>query len=179
MLNLNIDYRFDEGAAYNGPKLFGKDVLANSGVNFIIRSRSGTPYSKQQNATPEGQFGVRSRGSLDGTVNGSRLPWSFKVDMRLEKDFKLNFGKKEGKSDRYINVYFLAQNLLNGQNIVNVYSFTGSPEDDGYVTSGPGQETVSGQISVPAFLDQYSIKVNDPNNYSIPRRMRVGVQFNF
>ncbi|MGB1204540.1 MAG: TonB-dependent receptor domain-containing protein [Chitinophagales bacterium] len=181
MLNLNIDYRFDEGSKYEGPGKggMGEKLLENFGVNFIVRARSGTPYSKQQNATPEGQFGVRARGSLDGTVNGSRLPWSFKVDMRVEKDIKLNFGKKEGKSDRYINVYFLAQNLLNGQNVVNVHSFTGSPEDDGYVTSGPGQETVAGQISVPAFLDQYSAKVNDPNNYSIPRRMRVGVQFNF
>ena len=62
---------------------------------------------------------------------------------------------------------------------MNVYSFTGSASDDGYVTSGPGQETVAGQVSVPAFLDQYAVKVNNPNNFSIPRRMRVGVQFNF
>ncbi len=181
MLNLNIDYRFDEGSKYTGPGKggMGEKILENFGVNFIVRARSGTPYSRQQNATPEGQFGVRSRGTLDGTVNGSRLPWSFKVDMRVEKDIKLNFGKKEGKSDRYINVYFLAQNLLNAQNVVNVYSFTGSASDDGYVTSGPGQETVAGQVSVPAFLDQYAVKVNNPNNFSIPRRMRVGVQFNF
>ncbi len=179
MLNLNIDYRFDEGSDYNGPKLFGADVLANAGVNFSIRSRSGTPYSRQQEPTPEAQFGVRSQSTLDGSLNGSRLPWSFRVDMRAEKDFKFNFGKKEGSKDRYVNVYFIIQNLLNTGNVVNVYPYTGAAADDGYVTSAVGQETVAAQVDQDAFADQYQVKVNNPNNFSIPRRCRIGLSLGF
>jgi hypothetical protein len=30
-----------------------------------------------------------------------------------------------------------------------------------------------------AYYDQYQIAVNDPNNYSLPRRIRLGLQVNF
>ena len=30
-----------------------------------------------------------------------------------------------------------------------------------------------------AYIDQYSIKINNPNNYSLPRRMRIGVTLDF
>ncbi len=164
---------------YNGPKIGSTDIFSNAGLNLIVRGRSGTPYTQQAAATPEAQFGVRSRPTIDGTVNGSRLPWSFRVDARLEKDFKLGSRKKEGKSDTYLNAYILVQNLLDTRNIINVYDFTGSPLDDGYVTSPDGVETLDAQVSTQAFLDQYFIKVQNPNNYSIPRRIRLGLSIGF
>ncbi len=179
MINLTADYRFSEGAKYNGPVLFGKDILANAGINLIVRARTGTPYSRQANPTPDAQFGVRSSSQLEGTVNGSRLPANLNTNLRIDKDFNIGFGKKEGRSDKYINVYFLVQNLLNTQNVVNVYSFTGSALDDGYVTSAEGQQNSTGVTDTQAFLDQYEVKVQNPNNFSVPRRMRLGLMFNF
>lgn len=179
MLNMNVDYRYGNGKDYNGPKLFGKDILANTGLNLIFRARSGTPYSRQANPTPSAQFGVRSQSQLDGTINGSRLPFNFRVDARLERDIPLRFGRKQGKADRNINIYLLVQNLLNADNVVNVYGFTGSPDDDGFINSAAGQEVVRAQVNQQSFVDQYNIKVNNPNNYSIPRRMRLGLMFNF
>lgn len=179
MININADYRFADGKNYDGPKWFGKDIFANAGANLIIRARSGEPFTRQANPTPEAQFGVQSRGQLEGSINGSRLPWNFRVDGRVSKDFKLNFGSEPGKTDKYINVYLLVQNLLNTENVVGVYPFTASPGDDGYVNSAEGQEAISNVTDIDAFTDQYAMKVNDPNNYVIPRRMRLGVQFNF
>ncbi len=179
MLNLNFDFRYGEGSKYNGPKIGDSDILANTGLNLIVRGRSGTPYTQQAAATPEAQFGVQSRPTIEGTVNGSRLPWSFRMDARLEKDFKIGSGKKEGKKATYVNVYLLVQNLLDAKNIINVYDFTGSPLDDGYVTSPEGVETLDSQVSRQAYLDQYLIKVQNPNNYSIPRRIRVGLSVGF
>ncbi len=46
--------------------------------------------------------------------------------------------------------------------------------DDGFVAS-LGGANVTGQ----AFADQYLLKVQDPNNFSIPRRIRVGLIYNF
>jgi hypothetical protein len=34
-------------------------------------------------------------------------------------------------------------------------------------------------VSAQAYYDQYQIAVNNPNNYSLPRRIRLGVELNF
>lgn len=174
LINVNFDFRFRGGKAYDGPVLFGQNILGRTGLNLILNGSSGTPYSRQDNPTPEGQFGVRSSSNLEGTVNGSRLPWNYRLDARLDKDIKMPFG-----DDNFLNVYMLFQNLLNTRNVLSVYGFTGSPSDDGFVTSGQGQEVVEVQTDIPGFLDQYAIKVNNPNNFSIPRRIRLGVIMNF
>lgn len=179
MINVNFDFRYGEGKQYNGPTIGDSKILQNAGLNLILRGRSGTPYTQQAAATAQAQFGIQNRPTIEGTINGSRLPWSFRIDARLEKDFKINSGKKDGKSDTYLNLYFLVQNLLDARNIINVYDFTGSPLDDGYVTSPEGLETLDTQVNTQAFLDQYLIKVQNPNNYSIPRRVRVGLAVNF
>lgn len=178
MLNLNVDYSFDSGKDYNGPKLFGKDILANFGVNLLLRARSGEPYSQQLNATTEAKFGVPTRPELDGSVNGSRLSWNFKADMRIEKGFALNFGKKEGKSARLVNVYLSIQNLLNTKNINSVYRYTGTPNDDGYLTSTDGITDIKESASSKAFEDQYRIFINNPDNFSLPRTIHLGLSLN-
>ena len=73
----------------------------------------------------------------------------------------------------------LVQNVLNAANIISVYGYTGNPDDDGYIESATGQQAVQTQIDPESFEYLYGIKVNNPNNYSQPRRIRLGVQFNF
>jgi hypothetical protein len=173
LFNVNLDYSFADGKDYNGPKLFGKDILANTGLNVVFRARSGTPYTQQLNATSEGQFGVQTKSQLEGTINGSRLPFTSRIDVRLEKEFKFKLNKK-AKEPNSFSVYAIAQNVLDARNIINVYSYTGSADDDGFVASLGGAD-VTGQ----AFSDQYLLKVQNPNNFSIPRRIRVGLIYNF
>jgi hypothetical protein len=102
-INASIDYRFGEGRSYNGPVVGNNNapILANTGLNIIFRAGSGTPYTKQSNPTPTALVGVNSTSSLKGSVNGSRLPWTFKFDTKLDKDFKI--GSKE--KPIYLNVY--------------------------------------------------------------------------
>lgn len=174
-LNIIMDYRFKAGKAYDGPKIFGSDILSGVGLNLRLQGRSGTPYTRQQNPTPEAQFGIATRSQLDGSINGSRLPWTFRMDARFDKDFQLTFGERSF----FCNVYLQVQNLLNAQNIIGVYRLTGSPDDDGYLTSAVGQENIATQVDEEAFVDQYRIRVQNPNNYSLPRRINLGLQFNF
>lgn len=178
LLNISFDYRFGEGAEYNGPKLFGSDILANTGLNLLFRGRSGEPYTRQVNPTPDAQFGVSTRSQLDGTVNGSRLPFNYRVDARLDKDFKLYNKKKSGDAS-YVSVYLLVQNLLNTDNVTGVYAYTGSSRDDGYIASPQGQAIAAGQTDPTAFADQYTLKVVNPENLNLPRRIRLGLLFNF
>lgn len=175
--NMNFDYRFKDGSDYNGPKIGKVDLFANAGVNFIARYRSGTPFTQQKDPTPDGQFGVAGRTRLEGTPNGSRLPGAFKLDMKIDKDFQ--FGGKEGKNPKYINVYVWVQNLLDAENVTNVYGFTGSASDDGYISSALGQVAASNETDAVAFADLYGLRVNNPYNFILPRRIRLGASFSF
>jgi hypothetical protein len=62
---------------------------------------------------------------------------------------------------------------------MNVYNFTGSPEDDGYLSSSQGINALENANSATAFIDMYSIRVNNPGNYSLPRQIRIGLLFEF
>lgn len=182
----NIDYRYGEGKNYNGPrvKMFGKsyNLFENAGVNLIGRARSGEPYTRQGRARNEALLSPTGTLVLVGTVNGSRLPWNYKFDLRIDKNFTLNgTSKTEGKAKKplYLNAYLTITNLLNTKNIQSVYNYTGNPNDDGYLGSPGAAAQIAAQTSPQAFIDQYNIKVNNPDNYSLPRRIRLGVVFNF
>jgi hypothetical protein len=110
------------------------------------------------------------------------MPASFKIDLRADKDFYFTLGgNKEGKTGReaYVNVYVNVTNLLNSKNILSVYSATGDPDDDGYLTSSKYQQEIRNQLDPEAFIQMYQIYVNRGSNYSTPRQIKVGASFNF
>jgi hypothetical protein len=187
---VNFDYRFGSGKNYFGPVWTkgkgtgsekGLQVLQNVGANLVFRAGSGLPYTKQANITQAAAFGIAQRSTLKGSPNGSNLPWQYRVDLRIDKNFELAFGKGTGDKRKLanLNVYMQVLNVLNTKNIINVYHATGNPEDDGYLASPEAQNEINSQVNPYSFIDLYSIKVNSPGNYSIPRRIRLGVQFDF
>tara|TARA_B100001287_G_scaffold76985_1_gene64031 strand:+ start:1914 stop:5687 length:3774 start_codon:yes stop_codon:yes gene_type:complete len=175
-ISANVDYRYGSGARYNGPVLFGKNILENFGANFVFAAGSGTPYSQQSNILAQAMFGVNTRDVLEGSVNGARKPWTFRTDVRLDKTFQFSVNDKRRLN---MEVYLQVENLFNVDNIVGVYRYTGNPDDDGYLSSAEGQQYVSQQINPMAFYDQYDVKVNSPDNYTRPRLIKLGMQVNF
>jgi hypothetical protein len=173
-LNTTIDYRFDGGKAYTGPIINGKKILADFGVNLIATAASGRPYTQKFRPA---RFGAN--GTV-GSVNGSRLPWRFNLDFRIDKTFHLN---QKSKKPLEMNVYFRVANLLNRLNVLGVYAATGSPTDDGYLAIPDGKQVVDqieqSGLSRQAYLDSYSWLVRDPNNFALPRRVFVGAMFTF
>lgn len=178
-INLMVDYRYGEGKAYNGPTIRRKvtnkegeseekaiQLLKNTGVNFTLFGGSGTPYTRSSKIVPIGGSGI-----IAGSINGSRLPWQFRIDGRLDKDIDI------GKS--YLNVYLQVLNIFDAKNIMNVYSATGNPDDDGYLAAAEYQNQINNQLDPQSFRDLYSILVNSPYNYSSPRQIRLGLIFNF
>ena len=69
--------------------------------------------------------------------------------------------------------------VLNSQNIINVYRFTGNPDDDGYLNAAQFQQDIAAQNDPQAFTELYLMKINDPRYYALPRRIRLGLMFNF
>jgi outer membrane receptor protein involved in Fe transport len=183
-----VDYRYGSGKDYNGPritrKVKGTDkvktilLLENTGLNVSFNVGSGIPYSRSSEVvgTQLSSAGYQ----LEGMINGSRMPWQYRIDARLDRDIEIKTGKK-GKQGRplYLNVYLEVLNLLNTKNILSVYRATGNPEDDGYLSASQYQAQIEAYSDPDAFRDQYALKVNNLYNYSLPRRIRLGVQLSF
>jgi len=172
----NVDYRYGEGAEYNGPMLGEVQVLANTGVNLIANLGSGTPYTASVIPTPvTGEISP----STEGSINGSRLPWQFNLDMNLDKNWALTFGEGEDAKEFNLNVYFWVSNLLNTRNINSVYRFTGVADDDGYLAAAQYQPLINSQVDPSSFRNYYGMYVENPFNLGLPRTVRLGVKFDF
>ncbi|MFO0386233.1 MAG: carboxypeptidase-like regulatory domain-containing protein [Flavobacteriales bacterium] len=172
-----VDYRYGEGADYNGPVWFGKPIFENTGINFIANLGSGTPYTPQVFPTPiTGEISP----STEGSINGARLPWQFTVDMNIDRNFSLAFGKDENKKKAAnLNVYLWVINLLNTQNVNSVYRFTGTPDDDGFLAAAQYQSFINSQNSPEAFRNYYRMFVDNPFNLGLPRQIRLGIRLDF
>jgi hypothetical protein len=178
----NFDFRYGSGKDYNGPKIKNRNILENFGFNLVANAISGTPFSRQTFVTPDAAFGITGRTNLKGTINGSRLPWQFRVNLRVDKDFQIKHKMKEGENKEKFssfNVYIQVLNLLDARNIQGVYRFTGDPQDDGYLSSDLGTQQTNNSINPASFIDLYTTSMQNPANFSLPRRTRLGIQFNF
>lgn len=171
----NIDFRYGKGSNYTGPLWKGRQIFANTGINVSATAGSGTPYSRQVSATAL----KSSRSALAGSINGSRLPWTYRVDMRINKGFDIFWGDPEERKSTSVNVYVQVQNLLNTKNIVKVYRYTGNPDDDGYLTSSIGMDDIDKRTDPNSYVDLYSLYLNKPNNYTRPRTVRLGITLDF
>lgn len=189
-LTADLFYDFEMGSKYKGPKTeyvskkTGKKKeirwFAGAGASLRFSAASGQPYSRSSTAfssiTGEG------KSQLSGSINGSNMPWIFQCDLRIYKSWAVNFAKEsnEGKGkDGSIMVYLDIQNLFNFKNIVSVYTYTGNAEDDGYLSASQFQQSIEQRIYTPAYIDYYTMLMQNPYNYSMPIRASLGVQFNF
>ena len=176
--NFTFDYRYGEGQDYNGPMVGKTRIFENTGLNLIANVNSGSPYSSQTFITDEG-IGALNAG-INGTLNGSRLPWQYRLDIQADKTINIEYGSKENKKKTaFLQVYVRATNLFNQFNVLNVYRATGNWDDDGYLAAAASQTSIQNQIDEQSFRDYYTMKIQNPFNISIPRTIRLGVKFDF
>ncbi|MEM6344978.1 MAG: carboxypeptidase regulatory-like domain-containing protein [Bacteroidota bacterium] len=187
----NVDYRFSGARPQSwGPKMTigGKDIypLRDFGINLTGYIGSGTPFTKNAVAVPSVTSGVNIVNQTEGTPNGVRKPWQFRIDGRIDKTFafggnvKTNGEGKEFRSRAYgLNVYLTVFNVFDTRNVINVYRFTGLADDDGFLSSDTGRQTTVSQIDPQAYVDLYTLRVANPSNFSVPRRIQLGLMFNF
>lgn len=170
----NADFRYNEG---EGPVVGKNHILQNAGANLILRTRSGEPYTRYSDALGQ---------TVVGGVNGARLPWHFGMDLRLDKDFALKFGRTtdatEGKKPKrvnYVKGIVMINNLLNTREVLGVHGFTGRTDDNGYLVSSFGQQFVPQQINPQSYNDLYTIYMNDPGKLNYARTISLALEFNF
>jgi len=175
-ISTTFDYHYGKGKDYDGPVWFGSQVFSNAGANIVLRAGSGTPYSRQSNVTQEAASGINDRSVLDGSLNGSRLPWQFRINAKINKEFEIKWSEKKSSN---LNVYLQVQNLLDAKNIISVYRATGNAEDDGYLTDAASQNAIGAQDNEEAFRYLYSLAVVNPDYFSLPRMWRAGLSLDF
>ncbi len=168
--NLIADYRYGSGRTYTGPRLFGADIFANAGVNLQGIVVSGRPYTSRLQPTEFGGVGAV------GAINGARLPWTFTLNMRVDKSFRID-------NKMNLNVYCRISNLLDRRNVIGVYPVTGSPDDSGFLASSFGAQQIQNIETsvrpVEAYLASYQWALLNPNLYSLPRRIFLGAIMDF
>ena len=171
-IQASLDYRYKKE---EGPRLFGKYILENAGANLLVSTYSGRPYTAKQIPT------LYSGSVTAGALNGARKPWSYSVGLRVDKDFNLT--KEGAKHPLFLNIYFRAENLLNTANIVSVYPATGSAYDDGFLATDIGKNGIktirNSGGNVDSYLNFYKWGLETPGNFVLPRRLYMGVIFDF
>lgn len=171
-----IDYRYGAGKAYDGPRIGNINILEDFGINITSFLVSGQPYTKNSDPASFGGSGYA------GSINGARLPWNFTTDLNIQKRFPIVISSESNKK-MWFNAYFRVQNLFNTKNIVDVYKFSNDADNDGYLQSSFGQDRIRGveetNRDVEAFLDAYGWRMLAPGNYTLPRRMYLGVILDF
>jgi hypothetical protein len=187
IISANLDYRFGATNEDAGPKILGKYYpLRGVGANILFKARAGEPFTQLARAVPivGGDF---NSNPIVGTVNGSRRPWSYNTDVRLDKDIIVaGHGKKDAEGNVLpgrpynINVYSIVQNVFNTRNVLGVFPYTGLADEDGYLNSPQGQQAVNNIItSKDAYINYYNMNFQNPGNFVNPRRIFLGVNLSF
>ena len=176
----NVDFRYGSGAQYNGPVITRvvtdstgekrkKEIklLENFGVNFMAVAQSGRPYTKAFS---------NAQSTIVGGYRGARLPWGFYFNVVVDKTWPIMVGKRPTS----LNVAVTVNNLFDIRNVLSVFSVTGNPEDNGYLTDPESQQVINAHLDPQAYRDIYSIVMrNNYWNYSSPRMIKLSVSYNF
>ncbi len=143
--------------------------LEMTSFNAIISFNSGRPYTPltSQDLTP----GANSNwGDNKGYVNSAYGPGSNRVDVKLEKSFKIG-------ENLFLTPYVWVENLLDADNVMTVYRSTGSASTSGYLLTEEGRKkAITGGAN---YVSDYKSLEQDPTNYGIPRLIKLGFKVNF
>jgi len=136
-------------------------------ANAILSYSSGRPY------TPVDQWDILGDAGLvadnTGYINSAYAPGSFRIDFKVEKGFPIG--------TFYITPYVWIENLLDSDNIVGVWRSTGSPYTTNWLNDPDAQGTILQQGE--GYVKDYETLEKDPNNFGIPRLIRLGLKLNF
>ena len=149
-----------------------KSIFSNAQLNIYSNTTSGLPFTAYATPVPEAQnLGTVSRSQIKGNPFGSRMPWNYNVDLSVSK--VLLFRSKP------VVLQLNVLNVLNIQNIQNVYAATASATNDGYLSSPVGQQEIAREQNAISFVQNYNLKLNNPNHFGAPRTISLTLRTSF
>ena len=137
-------------------------------ANILFSFNSGRPY------TPLDYFDILSGNnggpSTTGYINSRYMSGTFRIDLRVEKAFEIG--------NLRISPYVWVQNLLDADNIVDVWRSTGDPYTTGFLNTSEGRAVVANPRNGQPYVQDYRALERDPDNFGIPRLIRLGLKVN-
>ncbi len=164
-INSVIDFRTTKS---EGPKIGDVYPFEDMGINVLIQASSGVPYTPT-NKYDAAREGIAVSQEPTGRVNSSNMPWSLSIDLKAERKF--NYAQFT------FTPYIWVQNLLENENVFNVYEGTGKGDKTGWMETAEGQTWT--EVYGPDAVKQYRLKENNPKNYGKPRMILVGLRMSF
>ena len=163
-INVTFDYSLGEG---EGPTLVGTKLLQNFGFNVLFTAGSGFPYTGARDPLPVNA----ARAPVPrGGINEDRLPWTNRIDLRVQRRFQVGNGGT-------LTAFLWMQNVLNTVNVQGVYRYSGLPDDDGFLSTAGGVQFL--ESAQPAAETLYRFRNRNLENFGRPRLTRLGVRFDF
>jgi outer membrane receptor protein involved in Fe transport len=159
-LTLNLDYRVPRH--WQGSFL-GMSLPGAWGLNVLAKYGSGLPYTKTDD-----------QGNRVGALNQGRMPATYTVDLKFNKDFYLF--KEKGL---HLSFFTEVENLFDRRNVIHVYSNSGKPNDDGRHYELTADPDGDGPYTAEDVNHYYRLLARDPQNYDAPRTLRWGLEFVF
>ncbi|KAA3608423.1 MAG: TonB-dependent receptor [Calditrichaeota bacterium] len=163
-LTANIDVRAGDK---EGPMLFGQHLFQNTGANFLITYNSGRPYTPLEYV--DVTIDQTQQGDVSQFINSTYSEGTFRVDLKIDK--LITVGKMQ------IVPYLWVQNLFNRENFTFVYQSTGKPDDSAFLSTSEGIQRV--RASGEPYIEDYKALEKDPQNYGVPRIVRLGLKIRF
>jgi outer membrane receptor protein involved in Fe transport len=143
-------------------ELIGLPIPGAWGLSLSGHYGSGLPYTLTDHS------GIRF-----GSINEGRMPATYSVDMRFNKDVYIT------NRDMFFSFFVEIENMFDRRNVVNVYTNTGRPDYDGRRYNETVDPDGEGPLTAEDVNRYYKLIAYDPQNYSAPRKIRVGLEFNF
>ncbi len=178
-IKANIYTRVNLADAASGFRKFANGFVFNLSGSI----RSGKPYTRYARASTLG--GTQNGDPILGTLNGARLPWFFNMDLKVSRDIVLRAAQAPGENSpgrtaQVINAFMYVQNVFNFKNLLAVYGYTGSPEDDGYLDSSFGQQVLQriAETQRQSYIDEYYFFMTN-SRFNTPRTINIGLSYNF
>jgi outer membrane receptor protein involved in Fe transport len=167
---MDFDFRYGKG---QGPTVGNSHWFQNAGLNILMNAGSGTPYPPTTiyNAVTLAAVAVQP----DGPINSRYGPWTFQVDLKLNKMF--NIGAQT------LELYWWTINVFDTENVTTVYTTSGSANSTNWLNTPEGQAWVAANSDAyggaEGAAQQYHLAELDPALYGAPRQVRLGAKLNF
>jgi len=141
-------------------------ILEMTAVNALFSFASGRPY------TPLNFFNILTGNdggpSTTGYVNSRNAPGTFRIDLKIEKSF--------AAGGLLVTPYLWILNLTGAENVTAVWRSTGDAHTTGFLNTLEGRLAV--QSGGEGFKQDYESLERDPDNFGIPRLIRLGLKVN-
>src|SRR5690606_8692388 len=146
-------------------------------ANILLSYNSGRPYTPVTQWDLLGDNGIIAENV--GYINSASSPGSFRIDLKVEKGFSIG-------NALIITPYVWIENLLDTDNITDVWRSTGDPYTTGWLNTKTGSDIekinrnrlIELGLNPNGFQQDYNSLERSQTNFGIPRLIRLGVKVN-